>query len=236
MICNYCGTWNDDGDDICKKCGKLLASSSGVSSLLSGNSVETNNVKKTRKKRTGFRYIKTIFLSALLLGFVYAVIGSIFITDEKVSVSESNREYETVNVSKLRLEGGWNDIESGGTYWEFEDGEYWWYKSYENLDDNYWYGTTNIINGLEGIKAAKLNVEGMQEYIDNGVIAEDDIYTIICTPLKVISDGVDKSAENIPEGQTLTYVWILVDYGEEGVVAQTLNVANSDTRYYKKIK
>ena len=32
------------------------------------------------------------------------------------------------------------------------------------------------------------------------------------------------------------YVWIIVDHGKEGIEGQVLNVSNSSTSYYVKIK
>ena len=165
-------------------------------------------------------------------------------TTEKVTEEtkeEPSTEYETLPITSeiyKALEGGWDGAADGGAYWEFRNGEYWWYKTREDLTDNYWYGTTEIIVGRAGIEMVGLNADAVDEMISRGEgkITEDSIYTIICTPKKIISGGIDKSDTNIPEGQTLKYVWVLVDYGEEGVEAQTIHLSSYETYYYVKVE
>ena len=157
------------------------------------------------------------------------------------TTEKPSTEYETLPItSKIykALEGGWDGAADGGAYWEFRNGEYWWYKTRDDLTDNYWYGTTEIIVGRDGIEMVGLNAAAVDEIISRseGKVTEDSIYTIICTPKKIISGGVDKSDTNIPEGQTLTYVWVLVDYGEEGVEAQTIHLSSYDIYYYVKVE
>ena len=222
---------------------------SGMNPMLQGNGMmqTPNRPIKPRKSYTGW----IILLAALSVVFMVFLVLVLFIVnkgseeivetvEEKVTAETNNKSGDdTIDVDSdiyKRLEGGWNSLDEDGSYWVFEDGEYWWYKSYEDLNDNYWYGTTEIIIGLDGIEKYKLNVDGMKEEIINGELEEEDIYTIICTPKKIISGGVDKSDTNIPEGQTLAYVWILVDKGEEGLQAETLHLSSYDFYYYKKIE
>ena len=56
---------------------------------------------------------------------------------------------------KAEIEGGWRVLADTESYWKFEDDKFWWYKSVNDLDDNYWYGSTKIITGLKGVKKTK---------------------------------------------------------------------------------
>lgn len=138
--------------------------------------------------------------------------------------------------AKKTLEGGWRILANSEEYWTFKKGEFGYYKSYKDLNDNYYYGTYKVYTGKEG--ASKVGIEGSK--IDNIVaknkgIKESDIYTVILTPKKIISGGVDKSDTNLGS-EDWHMVWILVDHGKEGIEGQMLNVKTADTSYYVKIK
>lgn len=147
-------------------------------------------------------------------------------------------ELRTGNLGKVKsINGGWRILSDSETYWKFENGQFWWYKSVNDLNDNYWYGTTQVLTGKAGLTVAGIDESKLDTIVSNssGNVIVNDVYTIVCTPTKIISGGVDKSDTNIPEGTTWTYVWILVDHGAEGIEAQVLNTGNYDTSYYVKI-
>ena len=135
------------------------------------------------------------------------------------------------------ITGGWRILSNSETYWEFKGNEYWWYKSLNDLNDNYWYGTTRILTGKEGLKEVGLDEDKVDKIVANssGTVTADNIYTIILTPSKIISDGEDKSDTNISGGDW-HYVWIIVDHGKEGLEAQVLNAKTADISYYVKVK
>lgn len=138
---------------------------------------------------------------------------------------------------KKAIEGGWRILSnSSEEYWTFKNGEFYYYKSVNDLNDNYWSGTYKKYTGKEG--ASKVGIEASK--IDSIVaknkdIKEKDIYTLILTPKKIISGGVDKSSTNVTGGDW-QLVWILVDHGKEGIEGQQLNVKSADTSYFVKIK
>lgn len=138
--------------------------------------------------------------------------------------------------TKKTIEGGWRMLSNSEEYWTFKNGEFYFYKSVNNLNDNYYQGTYKVYTGKTG--AAKVGIEGSK--IDSIVaknkgIKETDIYTLILTPKKIISGGEDKSSTNLGT-EDWQYVWILVDHGKEGIEGQILNVKTADTSYYVKIK
>ncbi len=137
---------------------------------------------------------------------------------------------------KKTIEGGWRILANSEEYWTFKDGEFYYYKSVNDLNDNYYQGTYKVYTGKTG--AAKVGIEGSR--IDaivsrNKGIKETDIYTIILTPKKIISGGEDKSSTNLGS-EDWQNVWILVDHGKEGIEGQSINVKSGETSYYVKIK
>lgn len=143
------------------------------------------------------------------------------------------------NLGKVSyITGGWRLLGNSESYWEFKNGNFWWYKSVNNLNDNYWYGTTQIVTGKKGLKLAGLDESKVDSIVSssNRKVTANDIYTMILTPTKIISGGVDKSSTNIPQNTTWTYIWILIDHGSEGIEAQVMNVKTYETSYYFKLK
>lgn len=137
---------------------------------------------------------------------------------------------------KKTIEGGWRILANSEEYWTFKNGEFGYYKSFNDLNDNYYTGTYKVYTGKTG--AAKVGIEESKvESIvtKNKGIKESDIYTLILTPKKIVSGGVDKSATNLGN-EDWHMVWILVDHGKEGFEGQMLNVKTADTSYYVKIK
>lgn len=143
------------------------------------------------------------------------------------------------NLGKVKdINGGWKLLGEYDTYWEFKDGQFWWYKSANDLNDNYWQGTTQITKGKDGFKLIDYDESKIDEIVfrSKGEVTENDIYTIILTPKKVIVDGIDKSSTNIEKGSLWKHVWILVDHGNDGLEGQVQNVNTSETSYYVKVK
>lgn len=139
---------------------------------------------------------------------------------------------------KTNINGGWRILSDSETYWEFKNNTFYWYKSVNDLKDNYWYGTTKVLTGKAGFREVGLDESNLDNIItrSKGKVTANDVYTVVCTPTKIITDGVDKSSTNIPAGTKWNYVWIIVDHGKEGIEGQVLNVSNSSTSYYVKIK
>ena len=150
--------------------------------------------------------------------------------------------YSSLRSGKLgkvsNLTGGWRILSDSKDYWKFNDGKFWWYKSVDDLNDNYWYGTTEILKGKEGLEKAGLDSNNLDTIItnSNGQVTKDDIYTVLLTPTKIISGGVDKSSTNIPSGTKWTYIWIIVDHGKEGIEGQVLNMQNNSALYFVKVE
>lgn len=131
------------------------------------------------------------------------------------------------------LNGGWRILSDAETYWEFENGIFRQYNSYNDLNDNYCFGTTEILVGKEGFSAIGMDENKIDTIIANNTVGltEEDFYTVICTPTKLVLNGEDKSSD----GFVKNYIWILIDHGDEGIEAQILNVSSNLTGYYVKV-
>ena len=133
--------------------------------------------------------------------------------------------------------GGWRILDSDEQYWEFDNNSFWWYKSVNNLNDNYWQGTIKVIKGKDGFKEAGIDVSKYDAILKKGnSVTANDIYTVVMTPTKLISGGQDLSSKNIKPGQKMVQIWILVSHGSEGIEAQVYNVDTGNASYYVKIK
>lgn len=157
------------------------------------------------------------------------------------SMSNWNRfsHLRTGNLGKISyITGGWRILEDSEEYWEFSGGQFFWYKSINNKNDNYWQGTVQILYGKEGLKSVGLDESKVDSIIaqSNGKVTSTDIYALSLTPTKIISGGVDKTSTNLPAGTKWKRVWILVNHGAEGIEAQTIDLDTAQTTYYVKVK
>ena len=139
---------------------------------------------------------------------------------------------------KKTIYGEYRILSDDSSYWVFKNGEFWWYKSEDNLNDNYWYGTINVKTGKSGMKSVGLSESRLDSILDahDGKVTASDVYSITLVPKKIISKGEDKSATNIPKGTKWKFVWVLIDHNNEGIEAEVLNVDTADTSYFVKVK
>ena len=125
--------------------------------------------------------------------------------------------------------GGWESE----SYYEFrEDGTYGWYKSSNDLSDNYYSGTYTVIKGYDACEHLGISFDKILDVMINseGQVLLNDIYCITCTPTYLVSGGVDKS--DTLSG--ISYDMLFVVTGEKS--AQGMLVSNYDTYYFTKIK
>ena len=113
-----------------------------------------------------------------------------------------------------------------------EDGTYGWYKSSENMSDNYYSGSISVLKGYEACEHLGITMDKVLTVVANseGTVGLDDIYCITCSPTYLVSNGIDKS-------DTLggnSYDLLFVVTGEKS--AQATNMGNYDTYFFTKIK
>ena len=161
--------------------------------------------------------------------------GEEFDLDEYTNQEENNgdteenatEEIDTIDISDIY--GGWES----DSYYEFrEDGTYGWYKSSEDMSDNYYSGSISVLKGYEACEHLGITMDKVLTVVANseGTVGLDDIYCITCSPTYLVSNGVDKS-------DTLggnSYDLLFVVTGEKS--AQATNMGNYDTYFFTKIK
>ena len=135
------------------------------------------------------------------------------------------------------IEGEWRILSSSEVYWVFKGNEFYWYKSFNDLNDNYWYGTYEKYIGKEGFKKLGLDPNTLDGLIVNGrKVEESDVYALILTPKKIITDGEDKSDTNIADNSTWNQLWVIVDHGEEGLEGKQVSIDDNSEKFYVKVK
>ena len=105
----------------------------------------------------------------------------------------------------FEVEGEWlvNNVTEG---YVFSGNEFYWYKNLEDKTDNYWYGTFE--------SGSAKDKEEYSEFVStiignlNGEVNVNDFYFVKLTPTKVISEGEDKTENNLPEGSVWDQVWL----------------------------
>ena len=133
------------------------------------------------------------------------------------------------------LTGGWRILDDDEQYWEFTSNSFRWYKSVNDLNDNYWEGSIEILKGRAGFKEVGIKESKFDDILKKGA-TYNDIYTVVMTPTKIISGGVDKSSTNIKDGQKFRQIWIIVDHGSQGIEGQVYDVDSNSIGYFVKIK
>ena len=135
------------------------------------------------------------------------------------------------------VEGEWRVLSDEETYWVFRDGKFWWYKSVNDLGDNYWSGDYSEVVGKEGAMAAGLTEEEIDKAIadSDGTITESDFHTLLLVPTKYYTEGKD-ATDQIEGGTKWLYVWIFVDHDDEGLEGQIVSINSQAYAYYVKMK
>jgi hypothetical protein len=139
---------------------------------------------------------------------------------------------------ELTLEGGWRYLGTAKEYYTFRNGEFYWYKDVDNKEDNYYYGTYTFVKGVEGISSLGITSERIDAFKKNldPNISDDMIYSLVLTPSKLVSNGIDKSNTDTKGGVTWLSVWVLVDHGVDGIEAQVYHADDNQTAYYVKLE
>ncbi len=146
-----------------------------------------------------------------------------------ISCSANNQEKSEEDKQYV---GGWESTAEKGSYYVFkEDGTFYWYKSANDLDDNYYTGTYIALHSHEAINDLELREEGLEtvKKNSNGKVDENSYYSLTLTPTMQIVDGVDKSSR-LPKDFTMKLLFIYVD--EEN--AQGFNFQSGQKYYFKR--
>ena len=149
--------------------------------------------------------------------------------EEDTDVTDQKDDDEIFEDEFGDIIGGW---ESESYYVFNEDGTYGWYKSSDDLKDNYYSGTIEVLRGLDACERLGITFDKILTVIEisEGKVGLSDVYCITCTPNYLISGGVDKSSTLTGEGYDLAFIVT----GKDS--AQGMNVNTRDPYYFTKIK
>lgn len=181
-------------------------------------------------KEKGGKKIAGIVLNIISIIIPIAIIALIYVY--RNDIEDFIEEYTpSVADTTDNLKGEWQATD-GHDYYVIEDGKFYWYKSYLDLNDNYWYGDVKYYHGEDGFKKAGMTsdqIESLKSY-ESENISLDNSYLVIFTPRQIISGGVDKTSTNLEEGTIWKYIWLI-----DGDDALVMNSGNADFGYYKKV-
>ncbi len=130
-----------------------------------------------------------------------------------------------------RVYGKW--LTANGSYFSFQPTEFYWWKTKDDLTDNYYKGDIEILTGeqaLTELGATYENVLKLFVYSD-GKVQLDDLYALKLYPKYLISGGVDKTEnlkQNFPAGKDYMILSFIVINENE---AQAYNYNTEDTYY-----
>jgi hypothetical protein len=90
------------------------------------------------------------------------------------------------------LEGNWKSYANGNSFFVFNDKEFYYYFDMNDMENNYWEGTYDYVNGQEELK--KINIEGpLSKLFDKiNLNIDEDFYFVSLKPTKIFENGREK--------------------------------------------
>ena len=136
------------------------------------------------------------------------------------------------NDDNALLQGTWEIDTGSGAGYKFDGNEFWWLKSIEDFNDNYWYGEVEIYSGADAMEIAGLTGEELQSSLPG--IKPENIFVTKLDPEKIITDGEDKTATNMSDQTLWNRLW-LIEENEANVVAVVIDLETFSMENYTKI-
>lgn len=141
-------------------------------------------------------------------------------------------ESKAKNVKYAEIRGGWDNTATNGSYFYFEDDDtYYWYKSSEDLKDNYYKGKMTIYQGQDALDDLGITEDRIEVLLINskGKVSEENVYSIHLHPTYLKSNGVDKT-DTLTEKFDMKLLFVYVDES----YAQSFNYTTGDSYYFVK--
>lgn len=166
--------------------------------------------------------ITYLFVCIITIAFILAGCGA----------KESSKSSKEDKFKDIR--GGWNSTSVGGSYWVFDkDDNFYWYKSSDDLEDNYYKGKmTKIYKGQDAADDLGITEDKIKTVLKNskGKVTIDNIYAFHLKPTYLISGGVDKSS-TLKDSSEMKMLFVYIDENS----AQAMNINSGDTYYLTKL-
>lgn len=178
--------------------------------------------------------ILIISIFAIITVAIFAAFGLKMLTEETGNISVDNSKVANLLNEKNKKDefsdvyGGWEY----NSYYVFNsDGTYRWYKSSDNLKDNYYEGKMEILKGDDAIQDLGIKYSQVLTVMSNskGNVNLNDIYCIKLHPTYLISGGVNKTS-TLTEQFDMKLLFVYVNDKE----AQAYNYATQDSLYLHK--
>lgn len=210
-----------------------------VMSTMSTNSAAKNQLSPSFKK--GFLIYAIVCAILIVVSVAIGVISQLG-SGTPMSTNESNNKPDSSSESNSDVSsfipaaavGSWKA--SSGDYWVFEkDGDFYWYKDYNDLSDNYYTGEAKkFLRGSNATNALGIS----QDKVDNltqqsdGQVTINDIYYLELRPEILHTDGTTKTQEDTSTDTTFKILFVVT--GSDS--AQMVNfTTDSSTIYLKKV-
>lgn len=157
------------------------------------------------------------------------------LTCKKSIVESKLRSYKAPDASISNLNGEWKSQTSTMSF-KITDNDIYWYKDYEDHDDNYWHGTYNLYRGAEAFRKANISEAEYKNRLSGTRLLNFNENNFFCLEVEydsLISNGSNKDT-GLEPGQKIKYMWIYNEYNGK-VEFQVSNLYNQDIYYLKQI-
>ena len=172
---------------------------------------EENSIPKKVKKteRTTIQIVKSITSIISVLVFIL-IVSSLAL---KILGDLKPQQQKTQEQPKIELTtniiGSWQSA-TNGLFVFNEDNTFYWYNSYNNLQDNYYKGNYNYKTGSEAIQEMGFTEEEFQKEYGSEIKLEN-VYSINLQPTLILKDQIDVTTVEIDENKSWWYILIIKD-------------------------
>lgn len=158
--------------------------------------------QKTNTKKT----INSIGNTIAVFIFVIITISIILSIVDKLDFNDNNIKEEKQTLT-TDIIGSWQSSHNGLFVFN-KDNSFYWYNSYDNLQDNYYRGTFNYKTGTEALNEMGYTEEEFKKEFGSDVKLEN-IYSINLKPDFVFMSGINITSVELNENETWWYLLIL---------------------------
>ena len=210
----------------------------------------TDSSKPTSKNKL---LIPIIILSIVAVcGIVFGIVGMVLLANSNATIenlrtqlnSQSNTQPDDEKDNTKNTPGtDYGDVygywlSEGGSYFNFTDESFTWWKEKNDLSDNYYSGDIEIFQGDSALETLNTTYDKVLKIsvASGGNINLDDIYALKLYPTTLISGGIDKSADlevNFPAGNDYMLMSFIVTGDGQ---AQAYNYSSETTYNLTKDK
>ncbi len=167
--------------------------------------------KKSKEKNNNltkkiFSTINIIIVTLLLIINIFIIINIAIKIDNK-NINNSTPMNKIPSSSSML--GSWKTVNDG--LFSFQDDyNFYWYDSYQHIEDNYFSGTYNYKSGEEALKEMGYTIEEARISFGNNVSIEN-IYSLNLMPKMAHKGGIDTTGKDLIEDEVWWFILIIKD-------------------------